>query len=62
MDSSITIAFGIMYFIPTIIAAYRKHRGGKSILLVNLALGWTLIGWFICLVWSVNGNVDEGLR
>ncbi len=58
MDASINIAIFIMYMIPTIVAAARHHRGGKSIFLVNLVLGWTVLGWFVCLVWAVNSNVE----
>ena len=40
------------YFLPTITAAYRKHHNQKAIFLVNLLLGWTLLGWIAALVWS----------
>ncbi|WP_227870733.1 superinfection immunity protein [Orrella marina] len=34
------------YFFPTIEAAIRKHPDRLSIFLVNLFLGWTLLGGF----------------
>lgn len=40
------------YFLPTIIAVMRGHRQTVPILLLNLFLGWTLIGWVVALVWS----------
>ena len=40
------------YFLPTITAAYRKHHNQKAIFLLNLLLGWTLLGWIAALVWS----------
>ena len=52
--------FGILglalYFLPTIIAAVRRHKSLLGILLVNIFLGWTFIGWIISLVWSLIGK------
>ena len=42
----------ISYFIPTIIALIRKHRDVMAIFILNLFLGWSLIGWIISLVWA----------
>jgi hypothetical protein len=42
----------LMYFLPTIIATHRGH-GVAGILLLNLFLGWTVIGWFALLLWSL---------
>jgi hypothetical protein len=41
------------YFLPTFIAAIRGHANCLGILLLNIFLGWTLIGWVGALVWSV---------
>lgn len=41
------------YFLPTIIAIIRKHPNVVAILLINLLLGWTFIGWVAALIWSV---------
>ena len=46
-----------IYFIPTINAYSRKHRSAAGIFLLNLFLGWTLLGWIIALVWSATGDV-----
>jgi hypothetical protein len=40
------------YFLPCIIAWLRNHHQGIAILLLNLFLGWTFLGWVIALVWS----------
>ncbi|HUD23236.1 MAG TPA: superinfection immunity protein [Acidobacteriaceae bacterium] len=42
----------VLYFLPTLIAAHRGH-GIALIFLLNLFLGWTVIGWFIMLVWAL---------
>jgi hypothetical protein len=41
-----------IYFIPAIVAHKKKHRQSTSILILNLFLGWTLIGWVLALVWA----------
>lgn len=43
----------LVYFIPCFVAAYRNHPNGAPIAVVNLFLGWTLIGWVVALAWSV---------
>ncbi len=40
------------YFLPTIIGAARGVRNLGSLFIVNLFLGWLLIGWVIALAWS----------
>jgi hypothetical protein len=40
------------YFLPSIIGFGREHQHRVPILLVNLFLGWTLIGWVAALVWA----------
>ena len=49
----------LIYFIPTVIACYRKHGNMTAILLLNIFLGWTLIGWLIALIWSVTDNTKK---
>lgn len=46
------IASLAVYFLPTIVALARSHPATTPILLLNLFLGWTLLGWVAALVWS----------
>jgi hypothetical protein len=41
-----------IYFIPTAIAALNKHPQLLGIGIVNLFLGWTLIGLLAVLIWA----------
>jgi hypothetical protein len=41
-----------LYFVPAMVAARRGHPQMPAIGLLNIFLGWTLIGWVIALVWS----------
>jgi Superinfection immunity protein len=47
------------YFLPTIIAAARKVPNGGSVLVVNLFLGWTLIGWVVALAMAARTVPQE---
>jgi len=40
------------YFLPTLIAFLRQHKNKPAIFLLNLLLGWTVLGWVVSLVWS----------
>lgn len=50
----IALALGF-YFFPTIIGW--KKRNVMAIFVLNLTLGWTLIGWVVALIWAV--TVDQ---
>ena len=51
--------FLITYFIPFLVAIGRKHRFGVAIGLLNLFLGWTVLGWFASMIWAVNKDVRD---
>ena len=40
-----------LYFLPTIIGFQKRNAG--AIFVLNLLLGWTVIGWVIALVWAL---------
>lgn len=42
----------LLYFLPAIVASIRDHVNVNSISVLNLFLGWTLLGWVISLVWA----------
>jgi hypothetical protein len=44
------LALFFLYFIPSI-AGWRKRNFG-AIFILNLLLGWTVIGWIVALVWG----------
>ena len=41
-----------VYFIPAIVALERLHHNRGAIFVLNLFLGWTLLGWVAALVWA----------
>ncbi len=49
----------ILYFAPWMVAKHRQHNDITAIAVVNVALGWTVLGWFAALVWACTGNVRK---
>ena len=47
----LVIFFGA-YFLPSIIG--RNKRNANAICLLNIFLGWTVIGWVVALVWAAS--------
>lgn len=41
-----------LYFLPTIEGALRKQPNQLSIAIVNIFLGWTLVGWVVAMAWA----------
>ncbi|HXY10864.1 MAG TPA: superinfection immunity protein [Terriglobales bacterium] len=52
----------VLYFLPSILAYARSKRDRAAILILNLLLGWTAIGWVIALVWSIKADVPAIAR
>jgi len=42
----------IIYFLPSIIAHRDGHKQAAAILVLNIFLGWTILGWIGALVWA----------
>lgn len=53
--SWIVAAFTSLYMLPWAIAVTRRRSDATAIALVTLFTGWTLIGWIVGLVWSLQG-------
>lgn len=57
--------FGIpflLYFLPSLIALVRGKRDTLAIFLLNLFLGWSVIGWIVALVWAAKNDVPVAAR
>ncbi len=48
----LVVVVGLIYFIPSFIANSNKKQNLSAILVLNIFLGWTVIGWIIALVWA----------
>ena len=51
------ITFGLLiYLTPAIVAWRRGVSGCGSIFVLNVLIGWTVLGWMAMLVWAVAGD------
>lgn len=50
----------VLYLAPWLSARHRKHHNTKAILLLNLLLGWTVVGWIAAAVWSFTDPAPRG--
>ena len=49
----------MLYFWPTAVALNKKRANTGAVFMLNLFLGWTLIGWIVALVWAMT---DDGKK
>lgn len=47
----------LLYFLPCAVANMTDNKNWLAIFLLNLFLGWTLVGWVIALVWAAKKDV-----
>ena len=52
----------VMYFLPSIIALARSKRDLLAIFLLNLFLGWSIIGWVVALIWAAKHDAPVMVR
>jgi hypothetical protein len=43
----------LAYFAPCWIALARSHRDLPAIAVLNLLLGWTVVGWLAAMIWAL---------
>ena len=48
-----------LYFLPTIVAFYRKVPNSGSVFVINLFLGWTFIAWVVALAMAVRSRPTQ---
>ena len=61
MDSGFTgfvlVMAGLgVYLLPALVAGIREHKNVAAIAVLNLLLGWTVLGWVGALVWAFTAN------
>ena len=49
----ISLFFGMLYILPSMIAGQREHPNTPAICALNILLGWTFVGWVVSLVWAL---------
>ncbi len=59
MEGLVFLIIGLfIYFIPSIIGWKTKNASG--ILILNIFLGWTFLGWVAALIWAVSAPKENG--
>jgi hypothetical protein len=48
-----------LYGAPAVIAGLRGHRQFGPILVINLLLGWTVVGWAVALAMAVSHQATD---
>ena len=54
------LILAVLYFLPSIIG--RDKRDAMGIFLVNLFLGWTLVGWVVAFLWACASDRPASLQ
>lgn len=49
--------FILLYLLPTLIALSRNHPALWFIFIINLFLGWTVIGWGLTFIWALKSGL-----
>jgi Superinfection immunity protein len=49
----------LIYMLPTLIAFGREHPRRQDIAVINILLGWTLIGWLAIFLWASLARVES---
>lgn len=48
----------VLYLFPTVLAFYRDCKATLWIAVVNVFLGWTILGWFVAIGWAASGKIE----
>ena len=55
------IVAALLYFVPTIVAITRHVPNTGSVIVINLFLGWSLIGWIVALAMAVEPQMARAV-
>ena len=53
MIELLPFALIVLYFVPFMVAAGRNHDLLTAVLIANLLVGWTVIGWIAVFLWAL---------
>lgn len=49
----------LVYLAPSILAQRYQHPKQPQILMLNIALGWTIVGWIVALIWAFKARPQQ---
>ncbi len=56
IHSSVLLVVLALYFLPSIVAVARKITHQGSVVVINVFLGWTFVGWVVALAMACRTN------
>jgi hypothetical protein len=49
----------LLYLVPWVVAWRRHVYAQAGIIVLNLLLGWTVLGWLGALIWALSAETEE---
>ncbi|SDH13285.1 superinfection immunity protein [Roseospirillum parvum] len=56
------VAAAIAYLLPSLVALGRRQCSRDAVFVINLVLGWTVIGYLFVLAWALTGEAAPRRR
>lgn len=51
-ESVAYLLFAVFYLLPSIIGWVLHHRQLPYVIIINVLLGWTVVGWVAAFIWA----------
>jgi hypothetical protein len=62
VEGAVVLSVFMLYLAPAMIADARERKDAFAVTMVNILLGWTVIGWFAALIWARHPVSDRRLQ
>jgi Superinfection immunity protein len=62
IEGGVMLGALMLYLAPAMIADARERKDAFAVTMVNILLGWTVIGWFAALIWARQPVSDRRLK
>jgi len=61
-EGAVEVGAVMLYLAPAMIADARERKDAFAVTIVNILLGWTVIGWFAALLWARHPVSNRSLK
>ena len=62
IEGAVFLGALMLYLVPAMIADAREREDAFAVTMVNILLGWTVIGWFAALIWARHPVSDRRMK
>ncbi|NPT47553.1 superinfection immunity protein [Paraburkholderia sp. 1N] len=62
IEAAVFLGALVLYLVPAMIADAREREDAFAVTMVNILLGWTVIGWLAALVWARHPVSDRRMK